>query len=243
MPRCGRWCCPHNIMALVAMGAAAMSLEASAERVVNSFAVIEGEGIVADGNGGVIRDAHASGTVTVSARSGWLVNGRESIVYPNACALSGLMFASRLGEDHWCMPPPPTKRDVHHTNFVFKVGANPTDPIAMYALPATSAVVTVSAQEEQLLPGKHRVTMVWEAWRCPVCGATQEARTNVSDRVVLPDTWMWESTAAGHTIPSNTWSGAMSKGLNQEIKFTLTGKKGDCRQHVVHPAYKKENLK
>ncbi len=95
---------------------------------------------------------------------------------------------------------------------------------------ATSAVVTVSAQEERLLPGKHRVTTVWEAWRCPVCGATQEARTNVSDRVVLPDTWMWESTAAGHTIPSNTWSGAMSKGLNQEVKFTLTGKKGDCRQ-------------
>ena len=64
------------------------------------------------------------------------MNGRESIVYPSPKGLSsGLILTSKLGEDHSCSPPPPTKEDKHDTTFVLEAAANPANLIKMYALP------------------------------------------------------------------------------------------------------------
>lgn len=209
--------------------AALTLLSGAAERTSNSFFTIEGEGVRIASDGGVCVDAGASGPVTLTARSGWLVNGRESIVYPSPKGLSsGLILTSKLGEDHSCSPPPPTEKEEHITNFVFKVESNPTNLIAMYALPATSVAMTVTAHDVLLEAGRHRVMKIWKAWECSVCGAKQEGRTNVSERATAPDAWTWAAAAAGRTFPTNVWSGPMSKGLGQKIEFTATGKWSPC---------------
>lgn len=113
------WCGLHNIVLLVMAGVMLMATEVPAAKVSNSFVTIEGDGVISDGSGGVIRSEHASGPVTVTARPGWLVNGRESISYPSAKAFSaGLQITSKLGEDHSCCPPPPTSNDVHSADIV-----------------------------------------------------------------------------------------------------------------------------
>ena len=211
--------------------AALTLLSGAAERTSNSFFTIEGEGVRIASDGGVCVDAGASGPVTLTARSGWLVNGRESIVYPSPKGLSsGLILTSKLGEDHSCSPPPPTEKEEHDTNFVFKVESNPTNLIAMYALPATSVAMTVTAHDVLLEAGRHRVMKIWKAWECSVCGAKQEARTNVSERATAPDAWAWTATAVGRTFPTNVWSGPMFKGLSQKIEFTATGRWSQCSQ-------------
>ena len=170
--------------------AALTLLSGAAERTSNSFFTIEGEGVRIASDGGVCVDAGASGPVTLTARSGWLVNGRESIVYPSPKGLSsGLILTSKLGEDHSCSPPPPTKEDKHDTTFVLEAAANPANLIKMYALPNTSVVVTASAESSLVEKGKHKVTTTWQEWTCPVCGAHQEGRTEVRYYDVEPDTY------------------------------------------------------
>ena len=68
--------------------AALTLLSVRAERTSNSFFTIEGEGVRIASDGSVCVDAGASGPVRITARSGWLVNGRESITYPSARGLS-----------------------------------------------------------------------------------------------------------------------------------------------------------
>ena len=222
---------PTSIQTLLAVAAALTLFSVRAERTSNSFFTIEGEGVRISSDGSISVDADASGPVTITARSGWLVNGRESVTYPSPRGLSsGLILTSKLGEDHSCFPPPPTEKGEHITNFVFEVESNPTNLIAMYALPATSVAMTVTAHDVLLEAGRHKVTKIWEAWECSVCGAKQEARTNVSERATAPDTWTWSATAAGRTFPTNTWSGPMSKGLGQKIEFTATGRWSQCSQ-------------
>ena len=224
-------CSPTSIQTLLAVAAALTLFSVCAERTSNSFFTIEGEGVRIASDGGVCVDAGASGPVTLTARSGWLVNGRESIVYLSPKGLSsGLILTSKLGEDHSCSPPPPTEKEEHDTNFVFKVESNPTNLIAMYALPATSVAMTVTAHDVLLEAGRHRVMKIWKAWECSVCGAKQEARTNVSERATAPDAWAWTATAVGRTFPTNVWSGPMFKGLSQKIEFTATGRWSQCSQ-------------
>ena len=159
------------------------------------------------------------------------MNGRESIVYPSPKGLSsGLILTSKLGEDHSCSPPPPTKEDKHDTTFVLEAAANPTNLIKMYALPNTSVVVTASAESSLVEKGKHKVTTTWQEWTCPVCGAHQEGRTEVRYYDVEPDTYEWTAEAVGVTQASSTWTGTMSKGLDQQIEFTVTGKRNSSQE-------------
>ena len=213
--------------------AALTLLSGAAERTSNSFFTIEGEGVRIADDGSVCVDAGASGPVKLTARSGWLVNGRESVTYPSPTGLSsGLILTSKLGEDHFCSPPPPTEEDKHDTTFVLEADATPSNMIAMYALPSTSVVVTASAESSLVEKGKHKVTTTWQEWTCPVCGAHQEGRTEVSYYDVEPDSYAWTAVAAGDMQDSNTWSGPMPKGLDQEIKFTLTAKWNPCQEHL-----------
>ena len=214
--------------------AALTLLSGAAERTSNSFFTIEGEGVRIASDGGISVDADATGPVTLTARSGWLVNGRESVTYRSARGLSsGLILTSKLGEDHFCSPPPPTKEDKHDTTFVLEADATPSNLIAMYALPSTSIVVTASAESSLVKKGKHKVTTTWQEWTCPVCGAHQEGRTEVSYYDVEPDTYEWTAEAAGVTQASSTWTGPMSKGTGQEIEFTVTGRRDSCQECVA----------
>ena len=224
-------CSPTSIQTLLAVAAALTLFSVRAERTSNSFFTIEGEGVRIASDGGVCVDAGASGPVTLTARSGWLVNGRESIVYLSPKGLSsGLILTSKLGEDHSCSPPPPTKEDKHDTTFVLEAAANPANLIKMYALPNTSVVVTASAESSLVEKGKHKVTTTWQEWTCPVCGAHQEGRTEVRYYDVEPDTYEWTAEAVGVTQASSTWTGTMSKGLDQQIEFTVTGKRNSCQE-------------
>ena len=224
-------CSPTSIQTLLAVAAALTLFSVRAERTSNSFFTIEGEGVRIASDGGVCVDAGASGPVTLTARSGWLVNGRESVTYPSPTGLSsGLILTSKLGEDHFCSPPPPTKEDKHDTTFVLEAAANPANLIKMYALPNTSVVVTASAESSLVEKGKHKVTTTWQEWTCPVCGAHQEGRTEVRYYDVEPDTYEWTAEAVGVTQASSTWTGTMSKGLDQQIEFTVTGKRNSSQE-------------
>lgn len=104
---------PTSIQTFLAVAAALTLLSVRAERTANSFFTIEGEGVRIADDGSVCIDAGASGPVKLTARSGWLVNGRESVTYPSPTGLSsGLVLTSKLGEDHSCSPPPPTASSV-----------------------------------------------------------------------------------------------------------------------------------
>ena len=68
--------------------AALTLLSGGAERTANSFFTIEGEGVRIASDGNICVDSGASGPVKLTARSGWLVNGRESVTYPSPRGLS-----------------------------------------------------------------------------------------------------------------------------------------------------------
>lgn len=52
---------------------------AVADTVTNSFVIADGPGVSIAQDGNIICDKSASGDIEVTARSGWLVNGRRSI--------------------------------------------------------------------------------------------------------------------------------------------------------------------
>lgn len=79
---------PTSIQTFLAVAAALTLFSVRAARTSNSFFTIEGEGVRIADDGSVCVDAGASGPVRITARSGWLVNGRESITYPSARGLS-----------------------------------------------------------------------------------------------------------------------------------------------------------
>ena len=192
----------HAMLALASL-LSAPAIEAG--KSSNSFLTVEGEGVSIADDGGICVEAGASGPVRVTARPGWLVNGRESIAFESARGLSrGLNLTSKLGEDHTCFPPPPTVKDEHETTFVLGASATPASQVEMYALPATSAAVSVSASPAIVEKGRHKVTKTWEAWTCRVCGARQEARTEVSHYDVEP------------------------KGLGQTVSFSVMGTRSAC---------------
>ena len=217
------------IRAMLALASLLSASATEAGKSSNSFLTVEGEGVSIADDGGICVEAGASGPVRVTARPGWLVNGRESIAFESARGLSrGLNLTSKLGEDHTCFPPPPTVKDEHETTFVLGASATPASQVEMYALPATSAAVSVSASPAIVEKGRHKVTKTWEAWTCRVCGARQEARTEVTHYDVEPEAYAWTATAAGEALASSTWSGLMSKGLGQTVSFSVMGTRSAC---------------
>lgn len=50
-----------------------------ADTVTNSFVIVEGQGVSISQDGNIILDKSTSGDIKVTARSGWLVNGRDSV--------------------------------------------------------------------------------------------------------------------------------------------------------------------
>ena len=210
---------------LLAMGMIAATALVGADRAVNAFLAVDGDGVSIDDDGSIVCDRSAAGSVTVSARPGWLVNGRESVsVDPKRG--SGLKVTSKLGEDDGHVHVfPQTVEDDHLEDIVLVAEATPASQIAMYALPDTSTVVSASATHKVDKRGKHRVTTTY--YPC-VCGEVHDPQEVVRTYEVEPDHYEWTASGAGQTVESSTWTGQMSKGLRQRISFQVTGKRDEC---------------
>lgn len=210
---------------LLATGLAAATALAGADCAVNAFLSVKGDGVSIDNDGSIVCDRSATGSVTVSARPGWLVNDRELVlVDPKGGAL--LKVTSRLGEDEEHVHVfPQTTEDVHSEDIVLVAEATPASQIAMYALPDTSTVVSASATHKVEKRGKHKVTTTY--YPCE-CGETHAPQESVSTYEVEPDYYEWTASGAGQTVKASTWTGQMSKGLRQSISFHVTGKRDEC---------------
>ena len=210
---------------LLMMGLAVATTLVGADCAVNAFLSVEGDGVSIDNDGSIVCDRSATGSVTVSARPGWLVNGRESVsVDPKRS--SGLKVTSKLGEDEEHVHVfPQSVEEAHIEDIELVAEATPASQIAMYALPDKSTVVSASATHKVDKCGKHRVTTTY--YPC-VCGEVHDPQESVSTYEVEPDHYEWTASGAGQTVESSTWTGQMSKGLRQSISFLVTGKRDEC---------------
>ena len=210
---------------LLAMGLTAATALVGADRAVNAFLLVEGDGVSIESDGSIVCGKDASGPVKVSARPGWLVNGRESVsVDPKRG--SGLKVTSKLGEDEEHVHVfPQSDDDVHSEDIVLAINATPASQIAMYALPGTSTVVSASATHKVDKRGKHTVTNTYA--NCE-CGEPHDPQMVVWTYDVEPDSCEWIASGPGLTLESSTWTGPVSKGLGQQISFKVTGKRPDC---------------
>ena len=198
---------------------------AVANVVTNSFIIAQGNGVSVSRDGSIIHDKRANDDITVRARSGWLVNGRDSVSL-SASRGGMLKVMSRLGEDeeHVHVYPSETK-DVHSSDIILGVLPKSDNLIAMYALPDTSTVVSISAMLEVTKRGKHKETTTY--YPC-VCGETHNPQEVVRIYEVEPDGYEWTASGAGQTVKASTWTGQISKGLRKSIEFTVVGKRDDC---------------
>lgn len=198
---------------------------AVANVVTNSFVIVEGQGVSISQDGNIILDKSTSGDIKVTARSGWLVNGRKSILIDTSSKIR-LEVTSQLGEDeeHVHVYLSETN-DVHSSDIILGVLPKRDDLIAMYALPDTSSVVSVSSTHKVDKRGEHTNTTVY--FPC-VCGKSHDPSEVVTTYSVVPDYYEWRASGLGITLPSSTWSGEISKGLAQPIAFTVTGKRNAC---------------
>ncbi len=208
---------------LLAMGLVASTALVGAERAVNAFLTVEGGGV--DDDGSIVVDRNSPDSVKVSARPGWLVNGRESVSVDPKRGL-WLKVMSRLGEDEVHVHLfSYTREDEHIENIELSAEAVPASKIAMYALPDTSTVVSISAMHEVTKRGKHKETTTY--YPC-VCGETHNPQEVVRIYEVEPDCYEWTASGAGQTVKASMWTGQMSKGLRQSIEFTVVGNRDDC---------------
>lgn len=198
---------------------------AVANVVTNSFVIVEGQGVSISQDGNIILDKSASGDIEVTARSGWLVNGRKSILIDTSSKIR-VKVTSQLGEDEEYVHVYLSEtNDVHSSDIILSVLPKRDYLIAMYALPDTSSVVSVSATHKVDKRGEHTNTTVYSP--C-VCGETHNPSKVITTYSVVPDYYEWRASGLGITLPSSTWSGEISKGLAQPIAFTVTGKRNAC---------------
>ena len=198
---------------------------AVANVVTNSFIIAQGNGVSVSQDGSIIHDKRANDDITVRARSGWLVNGRDSVSL-SASRGGMLKVMSRLGEDeeHVHVYPSETN-DVHSSDIILGVLPKSDNLIAMYALPDTSSVVSVSAICKVIEKGSHEETTTY--YPCE-CGEIYDSQETDKTYDVTPKSYEWTASYANRTLSSSTWTGEISKGLAQSIEFTVTGKRDVC---------------
>ena len=198
---------------------------AVANVVTNSFIIAQGNGVSVSQDGSIIHDKRANDDIIVRARSGWLVNGRDSVSL-SASRGGMLKVMSRLGEDeeHVHVNPSETN-EVHSSDIILGVLPKSDNLIAMYALPDTSSVVSVSATCKVIEKGSHEETTTY--YPC-ACGEIYDSQETDKTYDVTPKSCEWTALCANRTLSSSTWTGEISKGLAQSIEFTVTGKRDVC---------------
>ena len=213
----------------VMAGIACMSVASHAARLSNSFLTIDGDGVSIDGDGSIVKDGTAAGPVLVTARPGWLVNGRGSVNVssPNV-SLRGLSVKSSLGEDEEHVHVfPCSTGDKHLDGFEISAKAEPENVIAIYAIPDKRAAVSATAKEELVNSGSHSNVVTYSSCSC---GVAHDPTETGEVYTVAPDHYDWVASAMGLAFPLPMWSGYMTKGLGQSIKFEVTGTRDGCAQ-------------
>ena len=216
-------CLAWAILAATAL----MPLITRSERVANSFVFVEADG-VSVANDGAFHFANVTSSipVTVTARSGWKVNGRSSFSFVRAAGEDGVLkVTSKLGEDEEHIPYAdctfPREVVTNHLSAPV-VRAIPAHErlLSMYARPETNVFVSASAHLETVSNGVHEIITTWLP--CPECGLHRipSVQTNRVEIVPGPDRWI--SSAAGVTTNASTWAGFMPKGLDQRVRFNVS---------------------
>ena len=226
------WCGLHNIVLLVMAGVMLMTAEVSAARVSNSFVTVEGRGIGITEAGDIWYDADSADSFQVTARSGWLVNGSESVTFtPSSGTMRGLDATSRLGEDkkHIHMFPC-TVTNEHVSGFSVVAETDPSGLAAMYAVPDTSTEVSASASCKVVAKGLHRRTRTYLPCSCGEPGPSPETDTEE----IVPDRYEWTATGPGSTVGLSTWTGELTKGLGQTVEFKVKASKSGCGNPDCH---------
>ena len=194
----------------------------------NSFVTVEGRGVGVTESGDIWYDVGSTDPIRVTARSGWLVNGRESVTLdPSSGTVGGLDVTSRLQEDSQHIHVFPCVTDnAHARDIVISAQADPSRLVAMYAVPDVGTVVSASASKRVVTKGLHHVTRRYSPCACgeSMPGSSCEEW----DEEVVPDRYEWVASAAGQTFGLPTWTGTMTKGLGQAIDFRVTGKRDAC---------------
>ncbi len=101
--------------------------------------------------------------------------------------------------------------------------------LLMYALPDTNVLVSASAACETLSNGLHEVTTTWLP--CPVCHEAHDPAEEKVQEEIAPGALSWRASAAGVETNSNTWTGYMTKGMDQQISFRVVAT-NDCRKCI-----------
>ena len=222
---------------LSAMSLVAATALVGADRAVNSFVTVEGEGVSLDADGSICVDEGSSGSLTVSARPGWLVNGRESVTgNPANGTLRDLSMTSRLGESTQHLHVFPfTEREEHVTDECneLSVTVDPCGIVKVYALPAASAEVSAEATATVARKARHRKVKTYSKCSFRGCNERHDPEVEYGEPFeVEPDRYAWTATAEGQTSNGSAWTGYMGKGLGKEIKFHVKGTRGNCQKCI-----------
>ena len=195
---------------LSAMGLMATTALIGAERVSNSFVTVEGDGVrIADDGSIHFPNAKSPVAVEVTARPGWKVNGRGSVSFTRAPGARGaLRVTSALGEDGAHVPYEDCEfgfsAETNHLAAPSIRAAAEGRMLAMYALPQTNVLVSVSATCETVSIGVHEIVTKWLP--CPGCHALHDPAEETNTVCVAPAIGLWTAFGAGVTTNASTWT-------------------------------------
>ncbi|MGN0844266.1 MAG: hypothetical protein ACI4QT_03490, partial [Kiritimatiellia bacterium] len=223
------------LQALVLFSAMTLSaLVANANSVSNSFLSVKAPGARMAEDGSIhFSNVISNIIVEVTARSGWLINGRKTVTIVRTPGSSGtLKVTSVLGEDETHIPYEDCSFSYEETTNhlvapVVRVVPESMHLLKMYASPATHIPVSVSADWGLVSCGTNEIVRVWNP--CPDCGTVHEPVEERFPVETVPDGAAWRSSAAGIVMNTPIWTGEMSKGLNQMIRFQVICT-NDCRE-------------
>ena len=161
-------------------------------------------------------DPDAPGDITIYPFPGWDFGKPGPITVPRQDAIRPDGFNPRSqngeGEGHFCTRTCETN-DVHVGKM--DITAEAKDTIAMYAAPAKTATVSVSAGYTGTLSGAHELVVTYS--ECTECGKIEDEKTPYTAEIEVA----WTATAAGKTVECSTWTGPMTKGKGHPIHFAV----------------------
>ena len=161
-------------------------------------------------------DPDAPGDITIYPFPGWDFGKPGPITVPRQDAIRPDGFNPRSqngeGEGHFCTRTCETN-DVNVGKM--DITAEAKDTIAMYAAPAKTATVSVSAGYTGTLSGAHELVVTYS--ECTECGKIEDEKTPYTAEIEVA----WTATAAGKTVECSTWTGPMTKGKGHPIHFAV----------------------
>ncbi len=195
-------------------------------RVSNSFVTVEGEGVCVADDGRI----HFSGSespvsVEVTARPGWLVDGRRSLSFVRVPGESRtLLVRSATLEDEEHVPLEDCDFDESFTNRhvlppAIKMAGGGDRLLLVYAHPESNVLVSASASCEVVSNGVHEVEHIWLP--CSECGSQRVPSAETNTVESIPGEQYWTASGAGITTNSSSWSGYLTKGLGQKIDLSV----------------------